>query len=265
MEWTTKYMDASLFYEAWKTKFIEKLCVYSSKLISEYENLIKEHKTPDEDFVKRYLIQYAVMLNVLKRKLKADGISVSLATDVIFEGYKTNLIKDKSTFFDVIKFRIRCHTNPDAYSEFKPEYITIMKDFIELFKTLAKNGGNRTKDYLIYDNSCCLWGLKKKYYNKIIKCFLEVPGLKIVRIFGSRVTADFSDFSDIDMICEGTYTPQEYAELMDKIYSLELPYVIDIYDINRKSRPFMYRNVVRSNIFYERKNYVPDDYVSVIN
>ena len=67
------------------------------------------------------------------------------------------------------------------------------------------------------------------------------------------------------MICEGTYTPQEYAELMDKIYSLELPYVIDIYDINRKSRPFMYRNVVRSNIFYERKNYVPDDYVSVIN
>ena len=89
--------------------------------------------------------------------------------------------------------------------------------------------------------------------------------LKIVRIFGSRVTDEYKEFSDIDLIFEGTYSGKEYLKMRDRICKLEIPYVLDIYDINIGNKPFTYRNVVRSNLLYSRKDYYSEDsYISII-
>ena len=85
------------------------------------------------------------------------------------------------------------------------KYLTILEEFNNKFKQLSKLGGIRNKNYVFYDNSYCIWGINDEYYEKLKNQFLKINSLKIVRIFGSRVTENYSEFSDIDLIFEGTY------------------------------------------------------------
>ena len=108
-------------------------------------------------------------------------------------------------------------------------------------------------------------GIDEKCYNRLIDLFLEFDSLKIVRIFGSRVTLNYNMFSDIDLICEGTYSPKEFIQIRERIRNLESPYIMDVYDINHANKAFLYRNLIRSNIFYKRQDYINDEYNSLFS
>ena len=137
--------------------------------------------------------------------------------------------------------------------------------YIMWFKDYSRKEGFRDKNYVIYNNSSYLWGIHQSSLIKLIRVFLSYEKLKIVRIFGSRVTDEYKEFSDIDLIFEGTYSGKEYLKMRDRICKLEIPYVLDIYDINIGNKPFTYRNVVRSNLLYSRKDYYSEDsYISII-
>jgi len=262
MEFSTKYMDTSLYFKSWKTKFIERFCVPYAKLLT-YIN--KSDSIDKKVVVKVYLQLFFVVMNVLKRILKSDyGIRCVFFTDIIFYAAKENLIEDKMTYFKVLQFLEKFGQNKDYAEEFSLEYMKIFASFSQKFKSLVKVDGNIDKDYVLYDNSEILWGLQKEYYDKIIQFFLQYPKLKIVRIFGSRVTNSYQEFSDLDFIFEGTYSSSEYDEMVDKFIELEIPYVIDVFNIYAQNKAFIYRNILRSNLFYERKNYVQDDYITIL-
>lgn len=265
MKWTAKYIEDSLYYEDWKTKFIEKFCLGFARLQIELKKYSYQQIPFSQNFVLNYNILYKLMLNILKRKLKSEGFSLKLYQDVIYNAYINKLISDKKMFFEVLKFYQNCALYKNYYKNFKEEYITIMKDFSLKFKLYTQSQGTKDKNYVFCDNSYCLWNLKKKYYVKLINLFLEFENLKIVRIFGSRVTKNCNDFSDLDFICEGTYTKEEFIKMQNKILKCNIPYIIDIYDIFSSNKAFIYRNLIRSNIFYAREDFINDDYISILN
>lgn len=265
MEWTSKYIQDSLFYEPWKTKFIEVFTAEYPVLKKEYNSVNTNNKNEYISFVKYYTEVFRNVLKVLKNRLKFSGVTgINFYSDVIYHASIQNLISDTDIWFEVLFFISRFYNDENCYTEFRKEYINILENFKNLMKPLVKEEGLRDKNYCIYDNSYCLWGIKPKYYKKIISVLLDYETVKIVRICGSRVTENYREFSDIDLISEGTYTGDDFINIVDDLHSLQIPYIIDINDIFKESKPFIYRNVVRSNIFYKREFYYSDSYQSVI-
>lgn len=262
MPCSVKYIEESLYYEPWKTKFIEAFCPLYAQL-----RIKSKHQTNEEfrDFVFLYLSVFKLMINVLKRKLRAkNNIRLKFNSDIINFSLEAKLIHDKKLFFEVLNFYNQCNLDKNYTINFNWTYLKILEQFHIKFKQLTKDEGFRNRDYYIYDNSYCLWGIHEKYYRDLINIFYSFDKLKIVRIFGSRVTDNYNEFSDIDLICEGVYNFSEFIEMQNKIKSIETPYIIDMYDIYNNSKPFIYRNVVRSNILYEREKYTIDNYKSII-
>jgi predicted nucleotidyltransferase len=257
---TTKYIENSLFYEAWKTKFIEKFC-------PNYLYFIKVSNTETDicKIVHAYEKVFRTMFNVLQKKLKTDhGLKSKLYSDILEMAEKVGYISDKKICEEIILFLSDFMLDEKNANSFKRKYIDVVSEFRNKFRYFANNSGLRDENYLIYDNTSILWGIEEEYYNEIINLFFQFENLKFVRIFGSRVTTEFKKFSDLDLILEGTYSHEEYNKISKTLYDMDIPYIFDIYDIYHDNKPFMYRNTLRSNIFYARKDYVIDDYISII-
>lgn len=255
MAFTAKYMEASLYYLPWKTKFIEVFCILYARL----QRKICQHQDI-ESIVKLYFETYKTMLNVLQKKLKSDnGINVKFYSDIIESAFNVGYISEKEVFFEALNFLNFYNYDKTNTKLFKSSYIKILDEFSRKFKEYVRLEGMRDKNYVIYDNSYCLWGIDENYYYKLIKLFSKYEKLKLVRIFGSRVTQEYKTYSDIDLIFEGTYAPEEFQKIREAIQNAEFPYILDIYDICMGNKPFIYRNVVRSNLFYKR-----EDYISII-
>ena len=260
MTWSNKYVQNSLFYEAWKTKFIE---VFSR----EYPILLKNFYKADKNDLNalftntsHYNSIFKTVLKILKKKLINDGYNdITFYSDVVYQSYKNKLISNIELWQETVQFLTSCANDKKYFLNFKPEYLTILEDFKNRLKPYIKNTGFKDKNYTICDNTYCLWGISEQSYKKITEVFLSFEDLKIVRITGSRVTQNYRKFSDIDLISEGTYSTGTYNIIYDILLSLNIPYIIDMNDIYKGTKPFIYRNIVRSNIFYNRKDYFPDD------
>ena len=251
MAFTAKYIDASLYYLPWKTKFIEVFCILYACLLRKIDQ-----KQNVDNIVKIYFEAFRTMLNVLQKKLKTDeNINVRFYPDIIEAASMVNYISQKYLFFEVLDFLNQYNYNNTVAKLFKLDYVKILDEFSRKFKEYTILGGNRNRNYVIYDNSYCLWGIEEKYYHDLIGLFSKLDKLKLVRIFGSRVTQEYEVYSDIDLIFEGTYTADEFIRIRENIQNFELPYILDIYDIYLGNKPFIYRNIVRSNIFYCHENY----------
>ena len=236
MTCSAKYLEDAVYYEPWKTKYIESFCTLHAKM----------------------------RISFLQRKLNSEyAIKLKFYSDVIVTAKHYELISDEKMFFEILKFASQCHFDKKYIYKFDNKYLTILEEFNNKFKQLSKLGGIRNKNYVFYDNSYCIWGIHDKYYEKLINQFLKINSLKIVRIFGSRVTENYSEFSDIDLIFEGTYNIHEFIQIREKIRQFEFPYIVDIYDINHTNKAFLYRNLIRSNIFYNRNDYIADKYISL--
>lgn len=265
MQWTSKYIQDSLFYEPWKTKFIEVFTREYVSLKKEYKLVNKNSREGYISFIKYYTEVFRNILKILKNRLKFAGVGdIKFYSDVIYQAGIHNLISDINIWFDAMLFISRFYNDENCYADFRQEYINIFEDFKNQMKPQIVNDGFRDKNYCVYDNSYCLWGIKPKYYKKIVGVLLDYDSVKIVRICGSRVTQEYREFSDIDLISEGTYSAREFSKFANDLYSLEIPYIVDINDIFKHTKPFIYRNVVRSNIFYKRESYFSDSYQSII-
>ena len=261
MPFSTNYIDESLYYLPWKTKFIEVYCILYAKLLKKIEQ-----QQAKEQIVDLYLELYKLMLNILQKKLKSDdNLVLTFYPEIINHAEKKQYITNKQQYFEVLDFLSLYNINKSNVNDFQYCYIDLLKDFARKFKYLTRQKGFRSQNYVIYDNSYCLWGIHPKYYIKLMREFLKYKHLKIVRIFGSRVTSEYHEFSDIDLILEGTYSPEEFCKIRNTLQNLELPYVLDMYDIRTGNKPFTYRNVVRSNILYMRTDYYNDNYTSIIS
>lgn len=258
---SAKYLEESIFYEPWKTKFIESFCPLYAKLkIKSRQNLTTEEY---KNFVFLFFNVYKLALNILQRKLLSEyNTKLKFYSDVIHVAKKYELISDERIFFDMLDFVSKCNFNKENVFNFDNQYLLALDSFHKQFKQLSMSGGIRNKNYVFYDNSSCIWGIDEKWYNCLINLFLEFDSLKIVRIFGSRVTLNYSTYSDIDLICEGLYSQLEFIQIREKIRNYESPYIMDVYDINHTNKAFLYRNLIRSNIFYKRQDYVNDEYNS---
>lgn len=266
MTWSPKYIQDSLYYEPWKTKFIEVFSREYPLLKSLYVRLDKNDVAAFEEFIAYYISIYKTVLKILKNKLKSLGnTNVIFYRDVLFEASREGLIADLQTWFEVIEFVKMFERDNKNCKLFKQKYIEIFEVFRENIKSCVATGGNRDEDFVFYDNSAYLWGIDVVYYKRIIKFFVSREKLKIVRICGSRVMNNFRPFSDIDLIFEGTYSKKEFVEICNALYDLNCPYIFDVNDIRKPNKPFIYRNTVKSNIFYQRSDYFADDYVSILN
>lgn len=262
MSCSAKYLEDAVYYEPWKTKYIESFCALHAKMRIAF--LQRTYQEDYENFVYLFLNVYKLALNILQRKLKSEyAIKLKFYSDVIVTAKHYELISDEKMFFEILKFASQCHFDKKYIYKFDNKYLTILEEFNNKFKQLSKLGGLRNKNYLFYDNSYCLWGIKDVYYEELINQFLKINLLKIVRIFGSRVTDNYSEFSDIDLIFEGTYNAHEFIRIREKIRQFEYPYIVDIYDINHINKAFLYRNLIRSNIFYKRNDYMRDEYIPI--
>lgn len=261
-----KYIESSMSYCPWKTRFIESyeplyLFLMQNLDINKFSDL-KYSKT----MLNYFFDLFFRMMQILQKKLKDDGVkNLRFYTDIIVLAEKNKLISDKKMFFEIIKFSNGYFGDNKCAKNFKPEYIKAMTDFYNTFSLLSEKEGFRVENYEIIDNRKELWGLKKKYYNILIENFKSIEKLKIVRIFGSRVTTNYKEFSDIDLILEGVFSPIEFQKIKQNILNIESPYIRDVYNIYSNKKPFIYRNTLRSNIFYERKKYFKDDYISVLD
>ena len=263
MTWSPKYLEASLFYEAWKTKFIEAFTVEFINIKKEFQNLEWNNNEQLANFVEHFTRVYKLVLQILKKKLSESGNkNLCFNKDIIQEAWLNGLIKEKLLYFEILTYLNENFYNPESYKNFKPQFMDVFNEFNSIIKPLIKTHGFKDPEYAIYDNSDSLWGLEKKYYLKIIKLFLKYDTIKVVRICGSRVTKDYREFSDIDLICEGTYNNYDFMNLQNQLYELEIPYAIDAKDVYQKNKPFIYRNLVKSNIFYDRSWYYEDNYKS---
>ena len=260
MLFSANYIEKSLYYLPWKTKFIEVFCILYARFLRNVQE-----KCDVNVIVDLYFELFKLMINILQKKLKSDNITVIFYPEIINCASKHKYISNKCLCFDVLNFLSQYNLDKNNAVNFKYEYIDILNDFSKRFKQFTKQEGNREKNYTIYDNSYCLWGIREKSYIKLVKEFFTYKQIKIVRIFGSRVTDNYREFSDIDLIFEGTYSEEDFYKIRNKIQNLELPYVLDMYDISIGNKPFTYRNTIRSNIFYSRKDYCDDTYASIIN
>ena len=156
MTCSAKYLENSLFYEPWKTKYIESFCPLYAKLkIKSRQNL-----TSDEykKFIFLFFSVYKLALNILQRKLLANyNIKLKFYSDVIRTAKEYKLISDEKIFFSMLNFVSKCHFNTENFCDFDNQYISALDTFHQQFKQLSKSGGMRNKNYVFYDNSSCLW------------------------------------------------------------------------------------------------------------
>ena len=103
-----------------------------------------------------------------------------------------------------------------------------------------------------------------EYYEEIVNVLKKIKSVKIVRIFGSRANGSCGEFSDIDLIFEGNYTQDGFLRIKKKLQKLKIPYFTDIYDVHYRMKPFIFRNTLRSRVFYRRSDYFEDDFVSFL-
>lgn len=253
-----------MFYYAWKTKFVEAFrpgYLYLTNNIDKFSDL-KNSKV----MVKHFVNLFSGVIRILQKKLKEDGVaSLKFYTDIVDLAECNKLISDKKMYFEIIKFSNYYFNDNNYAKNFKLEYMKTMDDFNDTFLVLTEKEGRRKKKYKITDNSKCLWGLKKKYHGILIECFKNIEQLKIARIFGSRVTSNYKEFSDIDLILEGDFSADEFIKIKRAVLNIEIPYIRDVHSIFSEHKPFIYRNTLRSNIFYERKKYFDDNYVPLLS
>ena len=264
MKWSPRYLETSLYYEPWKTKFIEVFIREFYLLKKEYISLDKANIETYTKFIEHFIDIFKLSLQILKKMFYLNGKNCIFYSDVIKEAVYAQILNDKKLCLQAVLFVESFYHDKQIYTKFNPEFLQILNGFYLSMLPLIKKEGFRDKNYVFYDNSYCLWGIKEKYYRKMIRLFLKHENLKIVRICGSRVTNKYREFSDIDLISEGTYSQKEYFQIKNAILEMESPYIIDMNDIYKKSKPFIYRNTIRSNIFYKRSDYVPENYVSII-
>lgn len=109
------------------------------------------------------------------------------------------------------------------------------------------------------------FGLDEYTYNLIVNYFKSRSSIKVARIQGSRVKGQCRKSSDIDFIIDGPLSEDNRVAIVKEINALKHPYRIDvelIAYINRYDEFFIQKNLVNSEIFYNIKDFYPqDDYI----
>ena len=106
------------------------------------------------------------------------------------------------------------------------------------------------------------FGLDEYTYNLLIEYFKSNPEIKIVRIFGSRISGSSRRCSDIDMFIEGTYSEDKVKIFNNELNCLRHPYRIDIISVNETEdikKELVLRRLRQSKCFYLRKNYIDNE------
>ena len=172
MDFEMEYIEESLNFPVWKTRFLEGFCPI-------YE-IFEADKTSDKSSTGCVLLNlFTRMINIIKKRLKEEhNISTLFPTDTIIEGQKAGYIENKDLCFEIINYSINFYS---------------------------------TKSFSIYPKDE-YFGLKKEYYDDIISVMKNNKNVKVARIFGSRISENYREFSDIDMILEGTYTEKGFRE-----------------------------------------------------
>lgn len=251
-----EYIEESLNFSVWKTRFIEGFCPV-------YIIFQKKHKNAQ---TANYMLQnlFNRMINIIKKRLKEENnICTIFPTDTIIEGEKAGYLQNKNLCFEIINYSRNLYNTKNYNSNPKYEYLKLLDCFYKKFSNDVKYAKSKIAPQ-INNNQDKFFGLKKEYYNNIISLMKNNKDIKIARIFGSRISKNYREFSDIDMIIEGTYTEKGFERLKKQFQTLKIPYFIDIYDINYRLKPFIYRNTIRSKIFYKRSDYFVDNYISFL-
>lgn len=257
MDFEMEYIEESLNFPVWKTRFLEGFCPI-------YE-IFEADKTSDKSSTGCVLLNlFNRMINIIKKRLKEEhNISTLFPTDTIIEGQKAGYIENKDLCFEIINYSLNFYSTKSFSIYPKDEYLKLLADFYKKFSSDVKYATANIihKKSKNIDN---LFGLKKEYYDDIINVMKNNKNVKVARIFGSRISENYREFSDIDMIIEGTYTEKGFERIRKQLQRLKIPYFIDIYDVNYRLKPFIYRNTIRSKFFYKRSDYFVDNYISFI-
>ncbi len=263
MQYKMKYIDNSMNFCSWKANFVETF-IPAYLFFKDNFDVNKLNDTEyAKDFISYFLALFFKICKLLKKKIKEDDmVEIHLFSDVINFAEQAGLISNKKQYFEIIKFSNEYFNNSDV-SKFKLVYLDVLDEFRNTFSKLARNG-NMENEYVVVNNADKLWGIDKVSYNMLINYFKQEESVKIVRIFGSRAMPACKEFSDIDLMLEGTFSFKKFFKVKKNISNIKIPYFVDAHSIYSEYEPFIYTNTVRSNVFYERKKYFHDEYISPI-
>ena len=259
MGFDMQYIEESMHHPAWKTRFVEAF----SPL---YLDFVKYCPKNNDSLSFGLKNLFNRMIKILQKRLKEEnGIKTTFPTDVVAEGQKHGYIEDKELCFEIIKYLNSFLSGKSSSSGFKNEYLKVLDRFYRKFSKDVEFAGNiseKVKKKPLVDK---FFGLEEEYYEILLNELKKTKAIKFVRIFGSRANGTHREFSDIDLIFEGNYTEKGFARIIKKLSSLEIPYFIDIYDVHYRLKPFIFRNTMRSTLFYKRSDYFKDDFVSFLD
>ena len=251
-----EYIERSMGLPAWKTRFIEG-----------FVPLYRDFKRfcPQDNASRSFALLnlFDRMIRILKKRLKSGGKAVLLPSEVIEEAKKCGFIENSAICHEIIGFSVEFYNNNEHAKHLKAEYFGVLDEFYEKFSHDVKTVENPPISALKTAPKA-LFGLKKQYYEEIIKFLKKNKSVKILRIFGSRTDGSCGEFSDIDLIFEGNYTERGFERIKKGFQRLNIPYFADIYDVRYRLKPFIYRNTLRSRIFYRRSDFFEDDFVSFL-
>ena len=125
MLFSANYIEKSLYYLPWKTKFIEVFCILYARFLRNVQE-----KCDVNVIVDLYFELFKLMINILQKKLKSDNITVIFYPEIINCASKHKYISNKCLCFDVLNFLSQYNLDKNNAVNFKYEYIDILNDFI---------------------------------------------------------------------------------------------------------------------------------------
>jgi predicted nucleotidyltransferase len=99
--------------------------------------------------------------------------------------------------------------------------------------------------------------IKAKYKQMLIDIFSQIDTPIIIWAYGSRVNGDAHDTSDLDLAAfspDGTELPRGLiASLREKIRDSNVPFLVDLFELNRLPESFRKNIEARHEEFYKSK------------
>lgn len=259
MDFDMQYIEESMHHPAWKTRFVEAF----SPLYLDFVKYCPKNNTALSFGLKNLFNRMIKILQ--KRLIEENHIKTTFPTDVVVEGQKRGYIENKELCFEIIKYLNNFLGDKKRSSDFKNEYLEVLDRFYRKFSMDVETAGDISEQVKEKPLEEKLFGLEEEYYEILLNELKKIKTIKFVRIFGSRAHGTHRKFSDIDLIFEGNYTEKGFERIKKKLSSLEIPYFIDIYDVHYRLKPFIFRNTMRSALFYKRSDYFKDDFVSFLD
>jgi predicted nucleotidyltransferase len=87
------------------------------------------------------------------------------------------------------------------------------------------------------------FGLSDRTLNKLKSVFQSFPEIEKALIFGSRAEGTFREGSDIDIALKGNLNFKLMLTISRKLDELNLPYKIDLVDIDRITEPALLQHI----------------------